>query len=118
MAEPSWQVGALECLLLGWVPACGTIISVHSIGKARAFWIGATIEAILPPVIYLAAFIGFDSPVFEDFLPSLGYFRVFLANLATHFRPVLALWAFAPIVGLLCVLTHWLLVRPPQGPQD
>lgn len=83
-------------------------------GKARAFWIGSTFEVILPPVIYLAAFIGFDSPVFEDFRPSLGYFRAFLSNLSAHFRPVLAIWGFAPMVGLLCISTHWLLVREPE----
>lgn len=40
-----------------------------------------------------------------------------LVHTARTFRPILLLWAFAPVVGLLCVLTHWLLIRPPQGPQ-
>lgn len=113
VAEPSWQVGAIECLLLGWVPASAAVLSASSNGKARAFWIGFAAESILPPTLF-ASFIGFDTPVFEDFQPYLGFFRAFLTNLSANFRTVLLLWTFAPMAGLLCALTHWLLVRPAE----
>jgi hypothetical protein len=35
-------------------------------------------------------------------------------NLSSKFRYLLVYWAFAPVVGLLCVLTHWLFIRPPE----
>lgn len=116
VAEPSWQVGAIECLMLGWVPASAAVLSASSSGKARAFWIGFTAESILPPTLF-ASFIGFDTPVFEDFQPYFGFFRAFLTNLSANFRTVLLLWTFAPMAGLLCALTHWLLVRP-AGPKS
>lgn len=109
-AEPSWQVGAIDCLMLGWVPASAAVLSASSSGKARAFWIGFVAESILPPTLF-ASFFGFDTPVFEDFQPYLGLFRAFLTNLSANFRTVLLLWTFAPVAGLLCVFTHWLSER-------
>jgi hypothetical protein len=114
IAEPSWQVGAVECVMLGWLPGSAAVLSVCSSGKARSFWIGFTAESILPPTLF-AAFIGFVPPVYQDFESFLGFLRVFLENLSTNFRTVMMLWTFAPVVGLLCVLTHWLLVHPPEA---
>lgn len=113
VAEPSWQVGAVECLLLGWAPASAAVLSAYTSGKARAFWMGFTVESILMPALF-AAVIEFDAPVFEDFRPYLGLFRAFLENLSANFRAVLLLWIFAPVVGLLCVCTHWLLAPPAE----
>jgi hypothetical protein len=31
-----------------------------------------------------------------------------------NFRSAMLAWAFAPIVGILCVLTHWLVIPRPN----
>ena len=107
VAEPSWQVGAVEALLLAWVLGSVVALSVQSAGKLKTFWIGIGIESILPIVILIAGgeLFGYDDP-------NISYFQVVLFNLSYRFHPILVAWAFAPVVGLLCVFTHWLLVRP------
>lgn len=111
VAEPSWQVGALECFLFGWVPSSAAILSANSTGKGKAFWLGFAVEAALPPSIYLARF---GAPMFIAKPIGLD-FPHFLVDFSRVFRPVLMLWAFAPFVGLLCVGTHWFFVQQPQS---
>lgn len=119
VAEPSWQVGAVESLLLAWVPASAAVLSVHSIGKAKAFWMGVTAGCILPPIpLILVAPTKYDYSIIDLGPKFLGDFGFYLQILSGSFHVALVGWAFAPVVGLLCVLTHWLLIRPPQGPKD
>jgi hypothetical protein len=110
-AEPSWQVGAVELSLLGWGLASATILIANSAGMARAFWLGCTVEFVLPAILHVGS-TNYSS------LTLNWHFESFLWNLSSQFRTVLLFWAFSPVVGLLCVFTHWLLIRPPQGPQD
>lgn len=126
VAEPSWQVGAVEFLLVPCVLASTAIISVHSTGRAKAFWFGFAAECAWPLVVYLPVAVGFSLPdaIIRDnaavppYLEVLGWFPIILVGISGDFRPVLLAWAFAPLVGLLCVFTHWLLIRPAEGPQD
>jgi hypothetical protein len=113
-AEPSWQVGAVEVLLLAWVPGAAMTLSVHSSGKARTFWLGFTAEIVLTIVLLKETF---PTNILGMQLSNSGPFdslRIFLHAFPNAFRLVLLAWAFAPIVGLLCGFTHWLLIRPPE----
>ena len=115
VAEPSWQVGAVEFLLLAWVPASAAILCFHSNGKAKAFWSGVTSQCVLLTFFYIAYSKAFEfSPLdytYPTYLSAFGAAPLMLIDLSRNFRPALTAWAFAPIVGLLCVLTHWLVVR-------
>jgi hypothetical protein len=42
------------------------------------------------------------------------YFNAFLFDVSFGFRTIFLFWAFAPVVGLLCVFTHWLFIRRPE----
>jgi len=120
IAEPSWQVGAMECLLLAWVSTSAAIISVNSKGKAKPFWMGVAYECAWTVLIssFAAASMPFDGPFSPATFPEfLGYLSPFFFGMSSHFRPTLTAMAFAPVLGILCMLTHWVLVRPPQGPQ-
>ena len=120
VAEPSWQLGAVEALLLAWVPGSAVVLSLHSTGKMRAFWIGCAINCLLLSIFAVAMgwFVGLDVPPDENVPGYFGNTLFALAILSNSFRTFLLIWAFAPVVGLLCVFTHWLLIRPPQGPTD
>ena len=119
VAEPSWQLGAVEALLLAWVPGSAVALSVHSTGKMRTFWIGCAIECVLLSTFAVALgwYIGPDIPPDETFPEYFGNAPFAMAILSRSFQTFLLIWAFAPVVGLLCVFTHWLLIRPPQDPQ-
>jgi hypothetical protein len=39
IAEPSWQVGTIEVLLLAWVPASLVVLACNSTGRTKAWWI-------------------------------------------------------------------------------
>lgn len=117
IAKPSWQIGVVEALVLAWVPASAVLLSVHSSGKAKAFWTGVAAQCILATALITLV----DSSVagwvqFNYSNPSaFDGLRGFAGALAASFRQVLLAWAFAPVVGLLCVLTHWLIIRPPEA---
>jgi hypothetical protein len=59
---------------------------------------------------FLHSYIGGLSP--EPSIPA--WIELGLTGMSASFRSVLVAWAFAPVVGLLCVFTHWLLIRPPE----
>ena len=103
VAEPSWWLGAIEFSLSAWVLASSGILLSHSTGKVKAFWLGVAVECIMPTAIQISV----NASHFA------WHFEGFVMNFSLGFRTTLLLWAFAPVVGLLCVLTHWLLVRPP-----
>ena len=111
-AKPSWQVGAVESILVAWALASAATLIVHTSGKAKAFWLGVGIQFSLATVVLIVG-----GGLFGYSRYGLNYFQVALESVSEGFRPVLAAWAFAPVVGLLCLLTHWLLIRPPE-PKD
>jgi hypothetical protein len=123
VAEPSWQLGVVEALLLAWVPASAVLLSIQFTGKARAFWMGVAAECVWPILVCLSVAVLFSLGIVpvDSALPETPplltrpawWFPGFLFDLSEHFLPVLLAWAFAPVVGLLCVLTHWLFIRPP-----
>ena len=110
VAEPSWQVGVAEALIVAWTLTSAVILTVHSRGKARAFWMGCAGQCITA-ACFLPQFVLKIAPFgeFPEFLGMLPYLTDALSN---NFRCFLVAWAFAPVVGLLCVFTHWLFVRP------
>lgn len=122
VAEPSWQVGAVEFLLLALLPATTAMLCVSSTGKARAFWVGVTVESLLPTIGWAVygIEISLNPYLANGSNPQLDLLHNWLLLLSGNFRPVLLVWAFAPIVGLLCVLTHWLFIRSadPAEPRD
>jgi hypothetical protein len=108
-AEPSWQVGAVESILVAWILATAATLIVSSTGKAKAFWIGVGIECTLPIAVLIAG-----GDLFGHVAGNVvNYFHV-LHRLSYRFPPILVAWAFAPVVGLLCVFTHWLFIHPPD----
>ncbi len=123
MAEPSWQIGLVETLFLICVPASAVILSVNSSGKARAWWVGIAAGCIFGINLYLPSDAGVVNvfTLYANPNPAatpLARLQAIAKSLSSEFQVLLLLWSFAPVVGLLCVFTHWLLIRPPQGPQD
>jgi hypothetical protein len=117
---PSWQLGAVEALLMAWVLASTEMLRMNSMGKPKAFWAGFTAECKLVTFFYFLCFVPVRNILLDaDLFMSrpLGTLGVLANSLSIHFRPLFLSWAFAPVVGLLCVLTHWLLIRPPE-PKD
>ena len=112
IAEPSWYVGAVESIFIAWVLASAAAMIVHTTGPAKAFWFGVGVQCAL-----IIAFLIQSRQLDVSGLFGFDYFWAALRNLSYFFRPILVAWAFAPIVGLLCVLTHWFLVRPRE-PKD
>jgi hypothetical protein len=116
VAKPSWQVGAVEALLLALLPATAAMMSVSSTGKARAFWIGVTSQLALTTILMKDVFptgwfvLDADNDQFYSI-------RGFVTSLSFNFHNVLLFWLSAPVVGVLCAGVHWLLIRPPQGPK-
>lgn len=120
VAEPSWQIGAVEFLLLACVPASAAALSVHSDGRAKAFWMGVTSECISAAVFCCTGMgaVALDLLGLPTFIPtSLESLMARFWLLSANFQAILFSWAFAPVVGLLCVFTHWLFIRPPRGPK-
>lgn len=115
VAEPSWKLGAVEALLLAWVLGSVVALSVHSNGRVRTFWIGVGSECVLPIAVLT---VGGD--LFGYDIDGYDFLQVILHRLSFEFHPVLLAWAFAPVVGLLCVFTHWLFIRSagPAEPRD
>ena len=109
VAKPSWQVGAVESMLVAWALASAATLIVHTSGKAKAFWLGVGIQCCLATVVLIVG-----GGLFGYSRYGLNYFQVALESVSEGFQPVLAAWAFAPVVGLLCVFTHRFFIRPPQ----
>ena len=120
-AEPSWRLGAIEAFLLAWVPGSTAALSVHSIGRTKTFWIGVTSACIFPPItLIIIGSMPYDYPILmsgPDTPRVLGLLEDYLRTLSLNFRTALISWAFSPVVGLLCVFTHWLFIRSdePRG---
>jgi hypothetical protein len=118
MAEPSWQVGAGAAFLLVFLPAAALTLAVHSTGIAKTWWTGLAVSTAFTSIFLLirsAMLLAYDSAIVVTLWADL---MGFAGALSYNFRSALVCWAFSPIVGLLCVFTHWLLIRPLQGPQD
>ena len=114
VAEPSWQVGVFEILLLVLAPAAAIALAVHSTRTAKTWWIGiATALGFTSILLFLQStmLLIYDSSIVESPLADLMRFA---GALSFNFRSAILAWAFAPVVGLLCVFTNWLLIRPPE----
>ena len=116
VAEPSWQAGAVTALLLTWVPGSALALSMHSTGKSRTFWMVCAVHCVLMPLFLVRSgwFLGPDSELSESFPEFWGNAPYTLLVFSWNFLEFLLIWVSAPVVGLLCVLTHWLLIRPPE----
>ncbi len=115
IAEPSWRLGALEALLLVFVPAAAITFAVHSTRTVRAWWIGiATGSAFTTMLLFLQStmLLAYDSMIVES--PWADLMR-FAGALSFNFRSAILAWALAPIVGVLCALTHYLLTSTPTN---
>ena len=76
-------------------------------GLAKAWWMGVLAECCL------AEFGFFHFAIEQEtWYASVGGFQILAHLISDRFQFLLAAWAFAPVVGLLCVFTHWLFVRP------
>ena len=120
VAEPSWQVGAFEALLLAWVPASAVVLSIYCDRKAKPFWIGVTAQCLLLALSYSSFLLPPEDSIWVTGPGVLGHpsfletpFGLF-THLSSKFRVALVAWAFAPVVGVLCVVTHRLFIRPPE----
>ena len=121
VAERSWYVGAVEFAFGAWVLTSAILLGMSHPGKPRAFWLGIATGIALPTIGWADTAIGISSHPYSGADPNhpLNQLQAFLFQLSINFRPLFLMWAFAPIVGLLCVLTHWLLVRPSSAePKD
>lgn len=118
IAKPSWQVGAIETPIVAWVPASLIFLIANSTGRARAWWIG--IAAGCMPALFFFLFFFLQTFTGPVRLSSVSWVKIWIfEELSNQFPFLLLAWAFAPVVGLLCVLTHWLLVRPASAePKD
>jgi len=119
VAEPSWQLGAVEALVLAWVMASTALLATISTGLARAWWAGIAAESMLAVFFFFAFFMRHLS-IRGSFDSETWMATFFFGEVSTNFHLLLIGWAFAPVVGLLCVLTHWLFIRSagPAVPRD
>ena len=121
-AKPSWQLGAVEVVFAAWIPASAMMLARYSSGKTKAWWIGiaaeCTFTAIVCNLAILSTYLSQRGVAFENLFDfPFFYAQYALLRLSFCLRQVLMSWAFAPVVGLLCVFTHWFLIRP-TGPKD
>jgi hypothetical protein len=124
VAEPSWQVGILQTFLVLALPACGTVAAMQLSGPSRAFCVGLSFATTIAAATFMFHLTHACKP--ELFGVVAGIFesnegmqwRRGLSSTSSSFKAAAFQWAFAPVVGLLCVLTHWLLIQLPQGPRD
>jgi hypothetical protein len=122
-AEPSWQVGILQSLVVMAAPACILTAAMHQQGANRAFLLGATFVATISTVTYSYQLANECRVLLDRNWTSLpvGTQQMFLPDglkaSSVLFKHALFQWSFAPFVGLFCVFTHWLLLRPPE-PKD
>ena len=109
VARPSWQLGMVEIVCLAFVPASAIILAVNSTGNRKAWWIGITAQCLL-------AEFGFVHLAIQqaNWYESIYMLKLLAAAISDRFRMLLLAWAFAPVVGLLCVFMHWVLVRPHE----
>ena len=123
VAEPSWQVGILQTFFVLALPACVTVAAMQLSGNSRAFCVGLSFATTIAAVMFIfhltlecRNLIGTVAGVFES---DEGVRWLHGLSLTSQLFKLAAFqWAFAPVVGLLCVFTHWLLIEPPQGPRD
>lgn len=123
--EPSWPIGLLQSLFVMAAPACIFVAAMHCRGASRFFWLGVAFAGTISAATYFYQLANECRVLIADrhwtHVP-VGTQQFFLpeglASSSIFFKLTLIQWSVAPVVGLLCVFTHWLLVRPPQGPQD
>lgn len=115
VAEPSPQVGAIEVMLTLWVPTLAAIFGLKTAGKSRVCWLGVAFTLAMFAIAYSRECV---TSIKEPGLPFLLLVEKFAMQFSVNFRGLMAVWAaFAPAVGILCILAHWLFTRP-LDPQD
>lgn len=115
VAEPSPQVGAIEVMLSLWVPTLAVIFGLKTAGKSRVCWLGVAFTLAMFAIAYSRECV---TSIKEPGLPFLLLVEKFAMQFSVDFRGLLVVWAaYAPIVGILCVLAHWLIIQP-LDPQD
>ena len=118
IARPSWQLGFVEALLAFAVPVTALSAAWKANSHARTFLLAIALVAMAP----LAGQIDFAAHKQITFVatttgayPILELdFRGALLACSESFRITLVAWAFAPVVGLLCVLTQRLVRSIPR----
>lgn len=125
VAEPSWQVGILQTLFVLALPACVMAAAMRLSGPSRAFCIGLSFATTIPAAIFLLRLTNegrvliVDSAVagipLETSSDEMQLLRGL--SLSSLFKLAAGQWAFAPVVGLLCVFTNWLFIRS-AGPAE
>jgi hypothetical protein len=119
VAEPSWQVGILQTLFVLALPAGVTVAATQLSGPSRAFCVGLSFATTIPAITFIFPLtlecrnlVGTVAGVFES---NEGVRWLHGLSLTSQLFKLAAFqWAFAPVVGLLCVFTHWLFIRPPE----
>ena len=129
VAEPSWQVGILQTSFVLALPACVTVAAIQADRASRAFYMGLAFATTIPAVIYLLQLANESLVLIVDIaaagIPSETSYKETqllrgLSSSCPFFKLAVSEWAFAPVVGFLCVLTHWLFIRSagPAVPRD
>ena len=115
VAEPSWQVGAIEGVLLVIIPVLTIRFARRSRGKARAWWEGVGMACLCSILIFFYLYsVRMHAPFAEAPITSpVASSTTFLANLSARFRFIIAFWAFAPAVGVFFIVMHRLIGPPP-----
>lgn len=113
VAEPSPQVGAIEVVLASRVPTLAAIVGLKTLGKSKTWWFGNAVTLAMLALLYTRECV---TSVKEPGLSHLLFVERFATQFSLHFRGLLLMSVvYAPVVGLLCVLTQWLLVRPASA---
>jgi hypothetical protein len=116
VAEPSWQVGAIELTFSGWVLASAVLLSINSKTNAKAWWVGVLVHCVMSVFIYCITLYptfleNANDPIIRPVV-SLAPIKWVSLTFSTYIRSLLVGFATAPVLGIICVLTHWLFIRP------
>jgi hypothetical protein len=108
VAEPSPQVAAIEVVLALWVPTLAVIFGLKTAGNSRVCWLGVAFTLAAFAIAYSRECITLTK---EPGLSLLLLAERFVMQFSVDFRGLLAVWAaYGSIVGILCVLAHWLFI--------
>lgn len=121
LAGPSFQIGIVDVLVALAVPPMAAVAAANTERYLRTLFLAVSISTALPVVGYLQK-VAVDlqnvplADPFPDDVPDLQAIelRGGFHFAACRFRPVLVLWAFAPIVSLLAVAVHRIVSAPSE----
>ena len=117
VATPSWQLGVIELVLIFFVPAFAAVSSLGSKGYARDFWVGVLVSTVLGWLVLFLVLFPHGNWAFVNGYVDMGEVELalmgFFATFARYGRFMVVFWSFAPLVGILCVVTRWL-IKPTE----